>query len=203
MTSGIKWTEDETEYEIEDQSHWLQAILNLPTSSPGKRYKYSTGDSHLLSAVLTHATGKSTCDYANEKLFGPLGVKAKRWGRDPQGYYSGGYNVYLTPRELAKLGLLYLKRGEWNGQQIIPQSWVNQSWEKHQKVDSVFSYGYLWWLLSIDGYDIYKMWGFGGQFVYVIPALDLVTVITFDTKHDHDEPDGDDFIKNYLLPTVS
>ncbi len=203
MTSGLQWVEDETEYEIEKSANWAQAMLNLPQRDPaGSKFFYSTANTHLLSTILTEATGMDTCSFARKYLLDPLGISVEHWGRDPQGYYSGGYNVYLTPREMAKFGQLYLHEGDWNGKSLVPSEWVKASVTPSQTVDANRKYGYLWWLVTLEGHAAYKMWGYGGQFVYVIPSLDLVVVLTADTKAEHPELNGDDFMKKYVLPAA-
>ncbi len=204
MTSGLAWTEDETEYEIEEESNWGQAILNLPQRDPaGSRFFYSTANTHLLSAILTEASGMDTCTFAKKYLMDPLGISPEHWGRDPQGYYSGGYNLYLTPREMAKFGELYRLGGIWKGQSLVPAEWVMASTTPSQTVDANRKYGYLWWLVTLSGHAVYKMWGYGGQFVYLIPDFDMVVVLTADTKNEHPEMSGDDFLRNYVLPAIS
>jgi CubicO group peptidase (beta-lactamase class C family) len=203
MSSGLEWTEDDTEYVIESSDDWVAAILGQPmTGTPGVDFNYSSGMSHLISAVLTRATGTSTCAYAHEKLLGPLGVAAEHWGRDPDGVFSGGFNLYMTPRELARFGLLFLHDGDWEGDQLVPASWVQQSIQPHLPADDGYDYGYFWWLLSDHTEDIAIAWGFGGQFVYLVPALDLMVVMTADTAADHAELDGETFLYDHLLPAV-
>jgi len=80
-----------------------------------------------MAAALAHATGQSLCDYAHDQLLTPLHVRAERWGRDPQGYFSGGYNVYLTPRELLRFGQLVSRRGAFDGASIVPATWVDDA----------------------------------------------------------------------------
>lgn len=204
MTSGLQWTEDETEYEIEETSNWSQAMLNLPQRDPaGSKFFYSTANTHLLSTVLTETSGMDTCSFARKYLLDPLGITVEHWGRDPQGYYSGGYNVYLTPREMAKFGQLYLQEGEWKGQSLVPVEWVRASVTPSQTVDVNRKYGYLWWLVTLEGHAVYKAWGYGGQFIYLIPSLDLVVVLTADTKQEHAEMNGDEFIRKYVLPSAT
>jgi CubicO group peptidase (beta-lactamase class C family) len=204
MTSGLEWTEDKSEYEIEETSNWTQAILNLAQrDQPGSKFFYSTANTHLLSAILTKATGLDTCSFARKYLLDPMGMTVEHWGRDPQGFFSGGYNLYLTPRELAKFGQLYLKKGEWNGEALVPSDWVEASVKPSQTVDANRKYGYLWWLVDLQGHPAYKMWGYGGQFVYVLPSLDMVVVTTADTKSDHAELNGDEFLSTYVLPSVT
>lgn len=196
MTSGIRWTEDETESRIEKTADWVQAILDLPrAAAPGKKFNYSTGNTHLLSAILTEASGMPLDVFANRFLYGPLGVTVEHWGHDPQGYRSGGYNFYVTPRELLKLGRLFLD----GGSELVPASWITVSWAKAARVDDDYDYGFLWWLHSVRGRRVKKMWGYGGQFVYVVPSKALVVVLTADTRQEHDELDGDAFLGKYVL----
>jgi CubicO group peptidase (beta-lactamase class C family) len=205
MSSGLAWTEDDTEYSvIEASDDWVGAILGQSLiGKPGAGFNYSSGMSHVLSAVLTRATGSSTCAYAHEKLLGPLGITAEHWGRDPDGVFSGGYNLYMTPRELARFGLLSLRGGDWEGTQLVPTAWVQQSIQPQLAADDGYGYGYYWWLLSGGDQDIAIAWGHGGQFVYLVPALDLMVVMTADTASDHAELDGETFLFDHLLPAVA
>ena len=136
MRSGLEWTEDSTEDQVEKAPDWVQAILGRPlASAPGTAYNYSSGNTHVVSAVLQKATGMSTCQFARRYLFGPMGITAEHWGRDPRGVFSGGYNLYLTPRELAKFGLLYLHGGKWNGRQLVPPDAVRAAQTRTSQVD--------------------------------------------------------------------
>jgi CubicO group peptidase (beta-lactamase class C family) len=206
MSSGFEWTEDETEYEIEGEDDWVKAILDLDLEfEPGEEFKYCSGNTHLLSAILTKATGMSTCEFAHTYLFKPLGIDAEHWGRDPQGVFSGGYNLYMRPREMARYALLYLNDGQYNGKQIIPSWIVTESREEvwnENDVEDDYGYGELWWLTTIDGYDSLIGWGYGGQFMLIIPDLNIVTIITQDTKEIDNEIDSAAFMKNYLIPSV-
>ncbi|MBD3252719.1 serine hydrolase [Candidatus Pacearchaeota archaeon] len=205
MTMGLRWEEDVTEYEIERKNNWVQEVLNLRLDyDPGEHFEYSTGSPHILSAVITEATGMSTCEFAHNNLFKPLNITAEHWGRDPQDIYSGGYNFYITPREMARFGLLYLHNGEWNGEQVIPQWMVEESVQPYNRVDRTYDYGYYWWLRQISGYDVYIAWGWGGQFIHVIPELDIVFVSTADTESNSEgrEINADRFIRRYVIPSV-
>ena len=204
MSAGLDWTENWTEFWIEEEPDWVGAILALKqVESPGTAFNYSSGMTHVLSALLTEATGMSTCRFAMQYLFEPLGVTVEHWGRDPQGIYSGGYNLYLTPREMAKLGLLQLQDGRWGGQQIVPQWVATQSVQEVWREDD-YAYGMLWWRQKIKGYDALIAWGYGGQFIYLIPELDMLLVVTENTADDHlnKEIDPAGFIKTYVLPAL-
>lgn len=184
MTTGLSWREDVTEHWIERRSNWVRAILRRRSvDPPGTKFHYSTGATHVLSALLTKSTGEATHVYARKNLLEPLGITVDRWGcHDPQGYDSGGCNVYLTPRELARFGQLFAQRGKWKDRQLVPAKWIEESWRPHQKVDRRRSYGYLWWLFREGDHQVALAWGYGGQFVLVIPDLDLVAVVATDTE---------------------
>lgn len=201
MSAGFSWTEDETEYDIEVTPNWVQAILDLPLQTKiGATFNYDTGLTHLLSALITESSKRDTCSFAEKYLFGPLNITVKHWGKDPQGYYSGGYNLYLTPRDLMKLGMLFLQDGKWNGKEIVPADWVHRSTQNGIPTDSSdYRYGYLWWLPTVKKHNVAKMWGYGGQFVYIVPDLDLVVVTTADTKKEYAEVDGESLL-SLILP---
>lgn len=205
MRSGLDWTEDSTESQVEKASNWVQPILSRPlVSVPGTTYNYSTGNTHVVSAVLQKATRMSTCQFAHQYLFEPMGITAEHWGRDPQSIFSGGYNVYLTPREMAKFGLLYLHDGKWAGQPLVPTSAVRAAQARTTQVDDTFSYSEGWWMHTISGRSMYFAWGYGGQFVYVIPSADIVLVTSENTSgNSNEEISARAFIRNYLLPSIT
>ncbi|MGH9886982.1 MAG: serine hydrolase domain-containing protein, partial [bacterium] len=154
---------------------WIRSILELPNvETPGSTFNYSTGDAHLSSGVLTSAVQSTACEFIHKNLLVPLGVVAEHWGRDPQGYFSGGYNLYLTPRELAKFGLLYLHGGSWRGTQLVPAAWVEASMTDQVDAGDPYSYGYDFWLRDLAGHHVAMAWGFGGQMIYIIKDLDMV-----------------------------
>ena len=125
MTSGLEWSEGLDGFRsfiaMERSPDWQQFILDQPMSTaPGTVFYYDSGISHLLSAILTRVTGKSALDYARETLFGPLGIEDVMWRADPQGVSGGGAGLYMHPRDMAKIGYLYLRGGVWEGKQILP-----------------------------------------------------------------------------------
>lgn len=204
MSAGFRWTEDVSEYQLEREEDWLQAIVDLPLSTPpGQAFNYSTSQSHLMGAALAHATGLSLCDFAHEALFDPMGIGAERWGRDPQGYFSGGYNLYMSPRELAKFGQLVLDRGAWEGRQLVPASWVDDAVDEHMVDAGLYYYGYYFWLWRPGGEEINIAWGYGGQLVYTLPAYDMVVVITTNTRDYDPDYDGGPLVWGTLLEGVS
>lgn len=204
MSSGIQWTEDNTEYQIEKKKNWVDAILNLPfPTTPGTKFLYSTALTHLMSAILTKATGMSTAEFAKKNLFDKIGIAPEHWGKDPQGINSGGYNFYVTPREMAKFGRLYMHGGNWKGTQVVSQSWVNQALSKQINARPGFDYGFNWWEQTYNGYAVKYAWGYGGQFIYLVPALDMVVVMTTNTTTQDPDFEGASLMKLFILPAAS
>jgi CubicO group peptidase (beta-lactamase class C family) len=161
-------------------AHWVQSVLDQPmVSRPGKAFNYCSGFAHLLSAILQEATGTNARDLANARIFGPLGIPAvlpEQWVSDPDGLPLGGYGLELTPREMAKLGYLYLNRGQWEGHQLVPARWVAASTRQHATKQDGSGYGYLWTVYPDEG--IYSALGLAGQQIHVVPDLNLVVVLT-------------------------
>lgn len=163
-------------------SNWVQNALARPfVDEPGGRMLYSTGSSHILSAVLTRATGMSTLAYARTKLFDPMGIRLASWTADPQGIHFGGNEMSLRPRELLAFAELYRNGGRHDGVQLVPESWIERSWT--QRTTSPYNghgYGLGWWLRERRGYDVYFAWGYGGQYAFIVPELELTVVMTSD-----------------------
>ena len=128
MRSGLQSTSGRNDGPWVLSANWVRYALNRPmVSDPGTEMEYSTGTSHLLSAILTKATGQSTWQFAQEALASRSGFSLARWMQDPQGIYFGGNEMQLTPRQMVTIGELYLHRGQLNGRQIVPSAWVDAS----------------------------------------------------------------------------
>ncbi|KFC72356.1 Beta-lactamase class C-like penicillin binding protein [Devosia sp. LC5] len=163
--------------------NWVRAALSRPfVDDPGAGMLYSTGSSHLLSAILTQQTGRSTLANAREWLGVVPGFAIASWDRDPQGIYLGGNQMAMPPRSLLAFGELYRSGGlAPDGTRVISQAWIEQSWSPHTRsIRTGDSYGYGWFLRNIGGEDTRFAWGFGGQMLYIVPALDLTVVMTSD-----------------------
>ncbi len=163
------------------QTEWVRYLLNLPlTRSPGEAFGYNSANPHLLSAIITRATGQSMADFAAQHLFEPLNIQPAWWPSDPQGYTFGSGNLFLTLEDLIKIGQLCLQRGLWNGKQIVPAAWLEESWRPYQAIGYGFDYGYLWYSRQeqdeVHGraYRVYSAAGIGGQRLFIIPDLDMV-----------------------------
>ena len=164
---------------------WIAYMINLPLENPpGTLWNYSSGSTHILSAVLTKSTGMRAEDFARQYLFGPLDTKLGYWNQDPHGYNYGGWAMYITARDMARFGLLYLNGGNYQGRQIVPEQWVRESTHGYSEVDWTFGrieeprYGCLWWSGIMEGHPLFFAQGHGGQNIMVFPGLDMVVVTT-------------------------
>ena len=180
MRSGLEGTSNVNYGRWVQSSHWVRHVLTRPLiDEPGGRMIYSTGNSHLLSALLTKAAGMSTFEFARRHLADPLGAPIAPWVRDPQGVYFGGNEMHWTPRGMLAFGELYLNGGRAGGQQVVSEAWIKESLKPRTRSRwSGREYGYGWWLDTFGGHASYYAWGHGGQFIFVIPTLKLVVVTT-------------------------
>jgi CubicO group peptidase (beta-lactamase class C family) len=155
---------------------WIQYMLDLPMAEePGTWFEYCNGGSFLLSAILQETTGKTAFEYAEERLFGPLGISDVTWPANPQGISIGWGEMRMRPHDMLKIGYLYLNEGRWAGKQVVPAEWVAASTRKHIDGTLQDGYGYQWWVA--DG-DVYMALGYGGQYILVSSELDMVVVFT-------------------------
>jgi CubicO group peptidase (beta-lactamase class C family) len=178
--------------------NWVADALRRPlVDRPGGEMIYSTGTTHLLGAVLAKATGQSLRAYAQERLFDPLGVRIQSWQQAPTGRYFGGNNMSLTPQGMLRFGQLYLNDGRFRGQQILSSDWIDRSWRTY--VRSTYrdhQYGYLWFTHTFGGEQVAFAWGYGGQYIFVVPRLDLVVVCTSSLQN---RPRGSDDHNGQIL----
>ena len=185
MQSGLETTSNRNYGRWVLSANWVDFALRQPLeNTPGTHMQYSTGSTHLLSAILTLATGKSTLDYAREVFGQPLGFHLAAWPTDPQGIHFGGNDMEFTPRQLMRIGQMYMNRGEYNGRQVLPSEWIDASLRDHTVSPRDFgrrTYGYGWWIRDMAGYRTTYAWGYGGQFLILVDELDLVIVATSDS----------------------
>lgn len=182
MRAGLERTSGRNYGAWVQSPDWVRDALARPfVAEPGGRMLYSTGSYHLLSAVLTRASGRSLLDLARDWLGRPLGIDIPPWTRDPQGIYMGGNNMALSPRAMARFGQLYLNGGRWGGEGLISRNWVEASWRARTASPwSGHAYGYGWFIANFAGERVYYARGFGGQVIHVVPALDLVMAVSSD-----------------------
>jgi CubicO group peptidase (beta-lactamase class C family) len=186
MTSGIDWNEPltglpESWSAMKRSPDWVKFILDRPMAgAPGQVFNYNSGNPHLLSAILTKLTGMSASDYAKAKLFGPLGITAWHWPHDPQGISTGGSDLAMRPRDMAKLGYLYLRNGEWENQKLIAPAFLERA--RHATLnmnlprEPELRYANFFWALPDK--HVYMANGYHCQLIMVFPVQDLVAVTT-------------------------
>jgi CubicO group peptidase (beta-lactamase class C family) len=161
-------------------------------------FNYCSGCTHVLSAVLQQKTGNKAVQFARQNLFAPLGIRDYRWDTDSQGIPIGGWGLQLTPREMAKLGYLYLHHGKWEDKQIVSAGWVDAAITKHTATDGNLGYGFQWW--TYPKYGAYTALGRYGQTIFVVPNLNLVIVTTAQFEGGHDPIYK--LIDDYIIPAV-
>jgi len=194
MTAGFRWQEFgglNSFPTMTRSSDWVQYVWNQPMAhEPGERFAYSSGVSQLLAAILAQGLEGTIAAYAEQTLFGPLGIEQYTWKSDPQGIHTGGYGLELSARDLLKFGLLYLHGGVWNREVIVPQALAEASVQPAVAVPPPErgEYGWHWWVDSApakpaqaaaeEDTRYYYARGFAGQFVFVVPAYETVVVFT-------------------------
>ena len=190
---------------------WDRFYLDRPmVSEPGTRFQYDSGGVILLSSLLERRTGLHADRFAERHLFAPLEITRSDWFRNRDGHPHAGGGLSLRPRDMAKLGLLYLRKGRWGDRQVVPSSWVERSTRPHVDLDREphnIGYGYLWWIHEPDpggsgGEEIYAAQGFRGQYIFVVPEHDLVVVVTGGTRSYADELRPVGFLYSHILPAL-
>lgn len=203
MTSGLHWPGNNA---MIPSKNWVKFILDQPVDAPpGIKMIYSCGSSHLLSAILQKATLLNTEVFAWKHLFKPLGITNYRWNSDAQGVAIGGFGLNMKTVDLLKIGVLYMNKGMWGSNQIVPSHWIDESTSAIFKADETSAYGYHWRVLINSKQQIYEpkiffASGFKGQYILVVPDYQLVTVFTSNIIDDVYRPVL--YFKKYLLPSV-
>jgi len=175
-------------YIVRHSDDWIRTFLSIPVNNePGTVFQYSSAASFMLSAILTRVTGESVLDYLKPRLFDPLGIKNPDWETDPEGNSTGGWGLRVRTEDMAKFGQLYLQKGQWNGQQLIPESWVeeatnvkimqNPGLSAAERAGSDWEQGYCYKFWR-SRHNSYRADGAYGQFILVLPDLDAVIVMT-------------------------
>jgi CubicO group peptidase (beta-lactamase class C family) len=203
-TGGFEGEVDQGAFGFARNKDWTRGVLDRAVRPPGRQFAYSNGGAHLLSAILEANTGMSVLAYARAKLFDPLGIPTRpaaepgadlaagqnlqayrkagfAWPVDPQGRNFGAGLIKLRPRDMARLGLLYLDGGRWKGRQVVPSTWVRDATRRQVEAGEPFEgYGYMWWTTTMGGDQAYVAWGYAGQMIEVVPARHLVVVVSSD-----------------------
>lgn len=214
MRAGFEWNELSTPYGYYNNSvsklirskDWIKHILDQPVvHSPGQHFNYNSGETILIGAIIAKLVDQKVETYANMKLFKPLGITNWFWQNTSTGSSNTGWGLWLHPEDMIKLGRLFLNEGQWevNGEniQVIPKPWILKSTQSIVKMSNIidfyykFDYGYQWWrfndkdpiVADLKSNDIYFAWGYGGQFIFIVPHMDLVIVSTAKNYNDSDK----------------
>lgn len=213
------------------------AIERAMAHQPGAMFAYDSQGVDIVSAIITRITGQSAAAFADATLFKTLGIwrseharftwrndpdgkhtwhgdaywdekNGHLWKVDPQGYSTGGFGAHFTSREMAKFGYLYLNKGIWDGQQIIPIDFVAASTSRQSDGSPSVNrpYGYLWWIVEDEKHPAFFASGFGGKLIYIVPSLDLVVVTTASTeeaiKNRQQTREITDLVPRFILPAA-
>ncbi len=220
MRSGFAWDEHSTPYGdprnptsvMAGSPDWIRFVLTRPMAdAPGTWFVYNSGCSVLLGGVLRSKTGMVVTKFAEARLFHPLGISRYRWETGPEQVTNTGWGLSLRPRDMARLGLLYLNEGAWKGERILSAEWLRDSWTGRVSLSNATSYGYQWWMLPLDGTAVRDPQtngirfaaGWGDQFIFVIPALDMVVVSTGGNYTGPVIDQAVDFVRSSIAKAVS
>jgi CubicO group peptidase (beta-lactamase class C family) len=222
MTSGITWSE--SNYSYEDSRNDLHQMVfsddpirnylgKEQEDEPGEKFNYSSGTTNVIGEIIHRATGQTLIDYANQYLFTPLGIKNFQWQAFPSNpdIAVATALLYLRPRDMAKIGQLYLQKGTWNGQHIVSEAWVEEStgnsievpYEDNPNPQLIESYGYQWWRGTFSNGNVKTFFaaGHGGQFIFVLPDLNTVVVLT-GGHYGGSYSDFYDIVNLYVIPSI-
>jgi CubicO group peptidase (beta-lactamase class C family) len=217
MSSGFQWNEwdvsiSQGNHDIvrfNQSSDPIYYLLSKPVvTEPGSAYYYNGGAVDLLGQIVKWATNMEVKIFSRTYLFGLLGITNYNWQTlYPSGITCCHGDVYTTPRDMAKIGYLYLKKGIWKGTRIISEEWINNSVQNHitPPVNWAYGYGYLWWLKRYNSgsrlYCSFNAEGWGGQQIIVISSEDMVVVFT--GANYVSNPPNDEIMSSYILPAVN
>lgn len=211
MQSGFE-SEDIIGPEMSYATNMVNSIIASDLRfAPGEGFLYSTHGSHLLSAIITKALDMTAYNFAMEVLFEPLGIQLVGWQTDQNGIFFGGGGMYLTPRDMARFGQVFLKNGVIDGHVFVTPEWVNASVTNYRDYTTSWNgledigYGYQWWTGRFGTRQVYFALGYGGQWILIIPELDMIVVAAMNGATDDSQGQSEAFIDimiQYILPSV-
>lgn len=221
MRLGLEWDEWTYPYTSPNNdlvalntsyTDWAKALLDLPMiEDPGTSFTYNTAATNAIGQAVENAIGMPLADFANINLFYPMQITDAVWATTPTGLPIGGSGLYLRPRDLAKFGQLYLSNGAWQGQQLISADWIADTVVRRVDISSwatlSVAYGYQWWLddlsYNLQPVETWVTSGYGGQYLFVIPSLDLVVAFT---GHNYEPGPGISnlyrMMQEFILPAI-
>ena len=194
-----------------EQPDWVKFALDAPMLwDPGLHVYYGGANPLILGGILASAVDEPVEWFADRTLFGPLGIDDYRFFLDPTGIPYMGGGVYMRPRDMLKYGQLYLDGGTWNGRQILSSEWIEESWEKYGRLEPIdrngHEYGYLWWHHVYEVGDVsiatVEARGNGGQYVFVVPSLEMVVVITSGNFRNGRLRQPEEIMRKWILPAA-
>jgi CubicO group peptidase (beta-lactamase class C family) len=208
MTSGVSWSETVAldpssslmQMETQRSADWVQFYLDRPMArDPGVSWNYDSGGAHVLSAIVQKRTGQTLASFARENLFSPLGIRDVDWPADSRGISYGHRGVSMTAPDMARIGYLYARAGEWDGRRIVSAQWVKDS--TRRRVDALYGQGYawLWWVPLFGGFAAN---GYLGQRIFVLPEEDLVIVITANIIGQSMMSLPERLVSTFILPAI-
>ncbi|MCK5278984.1 MAG: serine hydrolase [Cyclobacteriaceae bacterium] len=218
-TSGLWWdewthafgSEDNDAYVMTLSDDWVSNVLSTPMiREPGYEFNFNSGNGILMAPIIQELTGTEMEQYAKEKLFSPLEITEWKWEKIPGDYVNAAWGLHLRPLDLGKIGYLYLKDGLWNGQMIFEENWRRRSTRHRKNVSNYYNYGYFWWRFSdyadairfLQQNDVFFSWGGGGQYLFIIPHLDMV-VVTTAGNYSNNETMAIEMLRDYILASVT
>jgi CubicO group peptidase (beta-lactamase class C family) len=222
MSSGLQW--DQTTYPILDERNDIALMQHAPNpwemylsrsldTIPGEEFLYSEGSINVVGEIIKRASGLRLDRFAEQYLFTPLDIDRHWWYlvKPEIGFIWASGDLRQRPRDMARFGLLYLQDGKWNGEQILSPEWIEDTAQKYFTFVPPFGslewglvgYGYAWWIKSSDyGLGSYAAWGWGDQFIIVMPEFDLVVVFTAGSYYNNPIWSSHDIMLQYILPAL-
>ncbi len=210
MTAGFEW------YELNGTSYhdWITSgetidyVLRQPiVHTPGTQFTYNSGVAHILGVLLQEAVDMSLPKFADSYLFSKIGINHKQWEILEDGHVNGAAGLDLRPRDIARFGQLYLQKGNAEPEQVIPDTWIEEttepyfSWRWDYGVLRNYTYGHLWYSFDDNNNEGYLAWGMGGQFIYIVPSKDLIVITTTDCPNTYQDG-GNDFMMQFALDVI-
>jgi CubicO group peptidase (beta-lactamase class C family) len=194
MRAGFPWEESSPElFDLMVTGFHTDTLVHVPlVRDPGSDSEYSNLTSHILGIIVKRACNTDLLSFAREHLFDPLGIEPGFWQQDWDGNYLGFSDLDLSSTDLAKFGLMYANGGVYNGQQIVPADWVDESLQIYSEKTWKYrvgrnwddnAYGYQWWSIKAGNYRYNLAWGHGGQQIALVNELDMVIVLLVDPLH--------------------
>ncbi|MEZ5020157.1 MAG: serine hydrolase [Bacteroidales bacterium] len=221
MSSGLAWDESTTSYgdpandvtKLFTSTDPIRGILsNVLLTTPGQSFLYNSGGTNILGAVIEKYTGMSLLSFGNTYLFDPLEVSGGLWQKMGGGLFFASGGVFLRPRELAKIGFLFINDGWWNGSHVVTKDWIDDSVTEHistmgKTIGKAHAYGYQWWLIDFHSnnrtYDCYMAAGWGGQYMLVFPGMEMIIIFTGGNYMSSGSVSPFDLVEDYILRAVN